>query len=86
MKAATTLFAFLAILVLTTAANIQTASAAVVYCQYIDYPAGCVARPGVVLRPRVVAPVRNEAIRENRESTGSGSVNRGGPVDRAGRR
>ena len=86
MKTATTLFAFLAILVLTTAANIQTASAAVVYCQYIDYPVGCVVRPGVVLRPRVVAPVRNEAIRENRESTGSGSVNRGGPVDRAGRR
>ena len=86
MKTATTLFAFLAILVLTTAANTQTANAAVVYCQYIDYPVGCVARPGVVLRPRVVAPVRNEAIRENRESTGSGSVNRGGPVDRAGRR
>jgi hypothetical protein len=57
---------------------------AVVYCQYIDYPAGCVARPGVVLRPRVVAPVRNQAIREN---TGSGGeINRGGPVNRAGRR
>ena len=25
---------------------------AVVYCQYIDYPPSCVARPGVVLRPR----------------------------------
>jgi hypothetical protein len=61
-------------------------ASAVVYCQYIDYPVGCVARPGVVLRPRVVAPVRNQAIRENRETTGSGSVNRGGPVDRAGRR
>ena len=86
MKTVTTVFAFLAILVLTTAANIRTANAAVVYCQYIDYPAGCVARPGVVLRPRVVAPVRNQAIRENRETSGSGSVNRGGPVDRAGRR
>ena len=56
---------------------------AVVYCQYIDYPVGCVARPGVVLRPRVVAPVRNEAIRE---TTGVGDINRGGPVNRAGRR
>jgi hypothetical protein len=86
MKIVTTLFAFLAVPILTTAANTQTASAAVIYCQYIDYPVGCVARPGVVLRPRVVAPVRNQAIRENRETTGSGSVNRGGPVDRAGRR
>jgi len=25
---------------------------AVVYCRYIGYPAGCVERPGVVLRPR----------------------------------
>lgn len=28
---------------------------AVVYCQYIGYPPSCVARPGVVLRPRPVA-------------------------------
>ena len=67
------------------AASTEKASA-VVYCQYIDYPVGCVARPGVVLRPRVVAPVRNEAIRENRETTGVGDINRGGPVNRAGRR
>jgi hypothetical protein len=85
MKTLTTLFAFLAILFLATAANTRTASA-VVYCQYIDYPVGCVARAGVVLRPRVVAPVRNQAIRNNRETTGVGDVNRGGPVDRAGRR
>jgi hypothetical protein len=41
------------------AASAEKASAAVVYCQYVDYPAGCVVRPGVVLRPRpvVVAPV-----------------------------
>jgi len=67
------------------AASTEQASA-VVYCQYIDYPVGCVARPGVVLRPRVVAPVRNQAIRENRETTGVGDINRGGPVNRAGRR
>ena len=28
---------------------------AVVYCQYVSYPANCVARPEVVLRPRLVA-------------------------------
>jgi hypothetical protein len=28
---------------------------AVVYCQYVAYPVGCVVRPGVVLRPRPVA-------------------------------
>jgi hypothetical protein len=78
----TILFALLSMAVLTTAIT-PMAKAAVVYCQYIDYPAGCVARPGVVLRPRVVAPVRNEAIRG---TTGSGAVNRGGPVNRAGRR
>ena len=33
------------------------AANAVVYCQYINYPASCVVRPGVVLRPRIVAPV-----------------------------
>ena len=31
---------------------------AVVYCQYVEYPVGCIVRPGIVLRPRpvVVAP------------------------------
>jgi hypothetical protein len=43
------------------AASTEKASA-VVYCQYIEYPSGCIVRPGVVLRPRpvagaVVAPV-----------------------------
>ena len=31
---------------------------AVIYCQYVDYPAGCVARAGVVLRPRPIARAR----------------------------
>ena len=31
------------------------ADAAVVYCTYVGYPTGCVARAGVVLRPRPVA-------------------------------
>jgi hypothetical protein len=38
------------------AASTEKANA-VVYCQYVEYPAGCVVKPGVVLRPRpVVAP------------------------------
>jgi hypothetical protein len=77
MKTLTMLFALLAVVVLTAATATQSANAAVVYCQYIDYPVGCVARPGVVLRPRVVAPVRNQAIREHRATTGSGAVDRG---------
>ena len=36
------------------AASTENASA-VVYCQYVEYPVGCVVRPGVVLRPRPVA-------------------------------
>ena len=50
---------------------------AVVYCQYINYPANCVARLGVRL---VARPVARAAVR-----TGT-PTNRGGPVDRAGRR
>ena len=50
---------------------------AVVYCTYIGYPANCVVRPGVVLRPR---PVVRQGV------VGAGTVNRGGPVNRAGRR
>ena len=35
---------------------------AVVYCQYVSYPHGCVVRAGVVLRPR---PVARAAVRHN---------------------
>lgn len=60
---------------------------AVVYCTYVGYPAGCVARPGVVLRPR-------PAVRAVTPGVGAPGVgvrpgvpgNRGGPVNRAGRR
>ena len=53
---------------------------AVVYCQYVSYPAGCVVRPGVVLRPRPVArAAAREAVRPGRP------MNRGGPVNRVGR-
>lgn len=53
MKVTSVLFA---VLVIATLAGITTPANAVVYCTYIDYPPHCVARPGVVLRPRVVAP------------------------------
>jgi hypothetical protein len=52
-------------------------ASAVVYCQYVDYPAGCTVRPGVRLRAR---PIAREAVRPGTPT------NRGGPVDRAGRR
>ena len=53
---------------------------AVVYCQYVSYPAGCIIRPGVVLRPRPVArAVTREAVRPGTP------LNRGGPVNRVGR-
>ena len=48
---------------------------AVVYCQYVDYPAGCVARAGVVLRPR---PVAHAAVRHNAGGNANGGVNRVG--------
>jgi hypothetical protein len=55
----------------------EKASAAVVYCQYISYPAGCIVRPGVVL---VARPVARAVVVPGRP------MNRGGPVNRVGRR
>jgi hypothetical protein len=56
-------------------------AAAVVYCQYVDYPHGCIVRAGVVLRPRPVArAAAREAVRPGTP------MNRGGPVNRVGRR
>jgi len=52
-------------------------ASAVVYCSYVGYPVGCIARAGVVLRPR---PVARAAVRPGTP------MNRGGPVNRAGRR
>jgi hypothetical protein len=51
------------------------AKAAVVYCTYVGYPAGCVARAGVVLRPR---PVARAAVRHNAGGNMNGGVNRVG--------
>ena len=48
---------------------------AVVYCKYVDYPAGCVVRAGAVLKPR---PVARAAVRQNVGSDANGGVNRVG--------
>ena len=77
IKIAVASFAFLTIGFVTTGAD--TANA-VVYCQYISYPAGCVARAGVVLRPRPVARAVRGTV------TQGTAINRGGPVNRVGRR
>lgn len=63
------------------AASTEKASA-VIYCQYIEYPVGCIARPGVVLRPRPVA----RAVVTPRVGVVGTPMNRGGPVNRVGRR
>lgn len=52
-------------------------ASAVIYCTYIGYPANCVVRPGVVLRPR---PVARAAVRAN--TVGSPNIN--GGVNRVG--
>jgi hypothetical protein len=52
-----------------------TPAKAVVYCQYVEYPAGCVARAGVVLRPR---PVARAAVRHNAGGNANGGRNRVG--------
>ena len=52
-------------------------ASAVVYCSYVGYPVGCIARAGVVLRPR---PVARAAVRPGTP------INCGGPVNRVGRR
>ncbi len=54
-----------------------TLAGAVVYCQYIGYPPSCVARAGVVLRPR---PVARATVRAGTASATdlNGGVNRVG--------
>jgi hypothetical protein len=66
MKTVIAFFAFLTIGIVSITAN---PAHAVVYCTYIDYPARCVVRPGIVLRPRavvvrpvVVAPRRHGVV------------------------
>jgi hypothetical protein len=64
-------------------ANVQQAGA-VVYCKYIGVPKGCVARAGVVLVPAPVV-VRDAGAPGVGVRPGT-PMNRGGPVNRVGRR
>ncbi len=78
----------------------HTVQAAVVYCKYVGVPKGCVVRPGVVLAPApvVAAPVVRAGVvatpRVGAPGVGAPGVgvrpgtpaNRGGPVNRVGRR
>ena len=76
----------LALLVTGFVAAIPEKAGAVVYCQYVEYPAGCIVRPGVVLRPR---PVVRSTVGVGAPGVGvrpGTPANRGGPVNRAGRR
>ena len=63
------------------AAGTEKASA-VVYCQYVSYPVGCVVTPGVLLRPR---PVARAVVTPGVGVRGT-PMNRGGRVNRVGRR
>lgn len=84
------------------AAAAASPAEAVVYCQYVNVPVGCVARPGVALRaaPGVGAPGVGVAPRAGAPGVGVAPgvgapgpgvrpgtpMNRGGPVNRVGRR
>jgi hypothetical protein len=61
------------------------AEAAVVYCKYIGWPKGCIARPGVVLVARPVAVVTPGVGAPGVGVRAGTPMNRGGPVNRVGR-
>jgi len=68
-----------------------SAQAAVVYCKTVGVPQGCVVRPtaAVVVAPApvVVAPVAGVGVGAPGGGVRAGEpLNRGGPVDRVGRR
>ena len=70
--------------------GVGSAQAAVVYCKTVGVPKGCVARPTPVVRAAVVTPVVGVA-RVGVGAPGVGvrpgtPMNRGGPVNRVGRR
>ena len=69
-----------------------SAEAAVVYCKTVGVPQGCVVRPTaaaavVTPAPVVVAPVAGVGVGAPGGGVRAGTpMNRGGPVDRIGRR
>ncbi|QDM19563.1 hypothetical protein FNL55_18970 [Tardiphaga sp. vice352] len=83
MKLSVAFSAFLTTVVVTGFVAASTVDAhAVVYCQYVAYPVGCIVRPGVVLGPRPVA----RAVVTPGVAVRRTPMNRGGPVNRIGRR
>ena len=85
----TALFLFAALIGSMSAMAVTTSGPAhaVVYCEYIDYPANCVVRPGVRLVARPVARAVTPGVGAPGVGVRPGTpANRGGPVDRAGRR
>lgn len=79
--------ALLALLVTGFVAASTEKASAVVYCQYISYPVGCVVRPGVVLVARPVVGVAGVGVGAPGVGVRPGTpMNRGGPVNRVGRR
>ena len=92
MKTRRALFALL----ITPIVAMTTPTGAAVYCQYVGVPKGCVAKPGVVLRPAPgvgaagvgVAPgvgVGAPGVGVTAAPGLGGPANRGGPVNRVGR-
>jgi hypothetical protein len=80
-----TTLALLAMLIGISGMAVTTSSPgyAVIYCQYINYPANCVVRPGV----RLVARPGTVGVGAPGVGVRPGTpANRGGPVNRAGRR
>ena len=61
-------------------AGVGSAQAAVVYCKTVGVPKGCVVRPPPVAAAVVAAPVVGVGVRAGTP------MNRGGPVNRVGRR
>ena len=70
--------------------SVGSAQAAVVYCKTVGVPKGCVARPTPVVRAAVVTPVVGVgAVGVGAPGVGvrpGTPMNRGGPVNRVGRR
>jgi hypothetical protein len=87
MKNMTNALTLLAMAMAGTVATTTRPAQAVVYCQYVSYPANCVARAGVVLRPRPAVRAVTTGVGAPGVGVRRGTpANRGGPVNRAGRR
>jgi hypothetical protein len=74
-----------ALLIAGSMVTISKPASAVVYCQYISYPASCVARPGAVLVARPVVRAVTPGVGAPGVGVRRGTpMNRGGPVNRVG--